>query len=186
MNYIYDLKINLHTKYYDYHEWLATDKIIKVKKIPIIRVNDKTFKDIRLNTVKINNYSGIVAITNTKSVYIIDIKNKINKLFSSINISLELDILPMTKKFKETHIEYKILKKIKYPSSRNDEEKYNYLLNNLDNIDYDKLKYIFLECYNDQENNYSKIKYKIKNDIKNNNTYIIDKIYDILKLVTSK
>ncbi len=186
MNYIYDLKINLHKKYYDYHEWQVNDKLLKVKKIPIIRVNDKTFKDIRLNVTKINNYNGLLAITNTKSIYIINIKNNINNLFSSINISLELDILPMTKKLKENNIDYKIIKKIKFPSSRNDEEKYNYLLNNINIIDYDKLKYIYLECYNDQESNYNIIKNKIKTDIKENNTYIIDKIYNILKLVSIK
>ena len=139
-----------------------------------------------MNVTKINNYNGLLAITNTKSIYIINIKNNINNLFSSINISLELDILPMTKKLKENNIDYKIIKKIKFSSSRNDEEKYNYLLNNINIIDYDKLKYIYLECYNDQESNYNIIKNKIKTDIKENNTYIIDKIYNILKLVSIK
>ena len=39
MDYIYDIVLNFQNDYYDFFEWLSTDKVINIKKIPIYLVN---------------------------------------------------------------------------------------------------------------------------------------------------
>ena len=54
MNYIYDIYINLLENYYDSYEWEKTDKIIHLKKIPIIKINKKDYQKLLTNKFKID------------------------------------------------------------------------------------------------------------------------------------
>ena len=52
MNYIYDIILNFQKEYYDFYEWNNNDHIYHMRKIPIIKVNNKQLLDIKNNTIK--------------------------------------------------------------------------------------------------------------------------------------
>ena len=49
MNYIYDVLCNFQNVYYDFYDWNKTDDILRIRKIPIIKVNDEVYLDLKNN-----------------------------------------------------------------------------------------------------------------------------------------
>ena len=47
MNYIYDVILNLRSKYYDFFFWEEDDEITHISKIPVIKVNKKTIESFK-------------------------------------------------------------------------------------------------------------------------------------------
>ena len=110
MNYIYDIFGNFFENYYDFYEWNKSDKIIHIKKIPIIKVNKIDYKILLNNKFKINKEllnniknktllwnnkkDNYLLITNGNDVFNIKFNNQgISTLRSSLQIEDELDIL---------------------------------------------------------------------------------------------
>ena len=54
MNYIYDVLCNFQNVYYDFYDWNKTDDILRIRKIPIIKVNDEVYLDLKNNNVKVS------------------------------------------------------------------------------------------------------------------------------------
>ena len=52
MNYIYDVILNFQKEYYDFYEWNKNDNIYHMRKIPIIKINNKQFFEIKNNTIR--------------------------------------------------------------------------------------------------------------------------------------
>ena len=110
MNYIYDIFGNFFENYYDFYEWNKSDKIIHIKKIPIIKVNKIDYKILLNNKFKINKEllnniknktllwnnkkDNYLLITNGSDLFNIKFNNQgISTLRSSLQIEDELDIL---------------------------------------------------------------------------------------------
>ena len=53
-NYIYDIYLNLNETLYDFFDWNKNDKLIHIKKIPVIKVNEDIIKVLINNNIKIN------------------------------------------------------------------------------------------------------------------------------------
>ncbi len=71
MNYIYDVVLNFHAVYYDFFEWDKNDNILNVRKIPIYKVNDNTYKSLKYNDVTVNK-DFIATISHYASIYLDD------------------------------------------------------------------------------------------------------------------
>ena len=54
MEYIYDIVLNFKDRYYEFYEWKKKDKIINIKKIPIYKIKNKDYLNIKNNEVLIN------------------------------------------------------------------------------------------------------------------------------------
>ena len=110
MDYIYDISLNFNDEYFDFYEWNKDDKIINIRKIPIFKVNNKTFYDFRMNKVLIdkeflkliNNHTEyffnktiklMTAFLLTDGLDIIALKIDKNMKYSSLLVNEELDIL---------------------------------------------------------------------------------------------
>ena len=194
MNYIYNIYLNFNKEYYDFYDWYDTDNIIQISKIPIIRIDTNSFIEIISNNIKIDNIL-FKSIYNKNNTYLIitDTRNSIalkfnnNKestMISSFNIEDEYQILNKSKKLKLYNIKYEILSKRQYIyETRDTYTKNKYLLNNINKLSYDTLKYIYYECFNKEEKIYNKMLKEIKNTILNNNI-ISNKIYDILNPIS--
>ena len=204
MNYIYDIILNFNEKYIDFYDWNISDDIIEVRKIPIICVDSKTYSDLLNSNFKLENtfYNKVInkcevyagkSIKRITAFLITDKSNitafKINKkiYYSSLQIDDELDILDDIT-LEQSNIKYKIIKKNKYElKTRNQIKNELFIKDTLSKMfvenNYEKLKYIYYECFNKKEN---KIEIIIKelNNIESNSK-IMTKLYNVLSSINS-
>ena len=203
MNYIYDIYLNLNETLYDFFDWDKNDKLLHIKKIPIIKVNEETLKDLLSNKININeklllnifnkteiwnmnskiNYCALFSDNNTILAIEFDNKGKsIKKSF--LFVDEELEVLEISSKLNEKLIDYKILKKdnniLKTRKQIKEEE---FINNELKNMEDSKLKYIYFECFGILEKNKKIIKEKLNKISKNSKIY--KNLYDILKLTST-
>lgn len=202
-NYMYDIYLNLNKKLYDFFDWNKSDKIIHIKKIPIIKTSEENISILIQNKININR-NTLLQIYNKTEIY-----NKVNKidycaLFSSdtdvISIQFddkgnsikksnlllndELDTIEIINDILPQNIEFKIIKKEKKSlQTRKQLKEENFINSELKNIDDKKLSYIYLECFGKRESNRKLIIEKIRKEKKNIKIY--KTIYNILKLTTT-
>jgi len=204
MNYIHDVYLNFDKYYFDFYEWKKSDDILHIKKIPIIRTNSNLFKQIISNKIKINSelYNQIknktetvnqnieltcLIITDNKNIYAIKFdENGISEKYSSFTLDDEYNVLYYSKKIKENNINFDIIKKNKIIlETREEIIQKSFLLNKVNNLPIDTLKYIYYECFNKEETDYRLMKKCIITEIVNNNYILNNKIYNILKPIST-
>lgn len=212
MNYIYDVVLNFQKEYYDFYDWNKNDNIYHMRKIPIIKVNNKQLLDIKNNTVKFNEdtlkYFNIKAerfkqnsIAKIKYTIIIGneyeaIAIKLNKdrivhLKSSLLPDEQDDVVEILKFQRETKLNYQIIKKSKINpfKTRFETEHEQFIHKELDEIyrqkNIQKLNYLCLECFNAPETNINRAYEKLKKEINKTNDNF-QKIYNIFKIIKQK
>ena len=203
MNYIYDIYLNLNEKLYDFFDWNKNDKLTHIKKIPVFKVKNKTFKDFINNTIKINQ-NFLLKIYNKTDIWNINSKITYCALFSDNNdiiaiefnkygnsikksfllVDEELDVLEIIDKLNEKEIEFNILKKEKSIfKTRKQIKDDNFINEELKNIEDSKLMYIYFECFGKYEKNKKIILENLNNIPKNSKIY--KNLYDISKLTST-
>ena len=213
MNYIYDVILDFQKEYYDFYEWNKNDNIFHMRKIPILKINEKKFNEIKNNIVQISKattklYNFKTAerfkqnnITKMKYTIIISTENqamgiKINKngiiqLKSSLLPDEQDDVIEIIKFQNDAKLEYKIIKNNKNNNfkTRFEIENENFIYNELDKVyeqkNIQKLNYIYLECFNKQEPNIDLAYKKLKSEISKTNENF-KKIYNIFKMTKQK
>lgn len=208
MNYIYDIFINPNDKYYDFFEWDRNDEIYHIKKMPILKIKTEDFINILANKIKLDNsfiekinkktevfnsrkfdFSNSVLFTDTHDVLVVIFDKLGNTLYKSdLSIEEALDVLEISLHIRENNINYKIIKNENNNNflTRNTLKTQNELLkkiNSISNEEIDKLKYLYYECFNEEEFDYKKIVNKIKKNI--NNDSIILKLNNFFKLISN-
>lgn len=190
MEYIYDILLNFKKEYIDFFDWNTCDDIIHIRKIPIIKVDDKTLfnlvnksfkfdstikQDIE-NKTEVYTRKGIKKIryaclfTNGNKVIGIKQDKSINK--SSLLLDEEYDVIYNTKLLKKQDLKISYIKDTLYDelNTRNHKE-----LNKNLNLELrktknnpDKLKYLYLEFFEKQENDLNKIYFELLNNLNDN------------------
>ena len=191
MNYINNIFLNLKTQYFEFYEWNNNDIIKQYRKLPIIKVSSKDIFNLKNNEIILNKnlfIKSIYIFSDGKDIIAIKLdKNGNNKYKSDINISDQEKILNIIKNQKKTNLNYKILKekKIFFFNTRKELENKTNTINELNlsykNKEYEKLKYIYFECFNKKEKNINLIIKKIKKEIIHNSNNF-NKIIDIINL----
>lgn len=201
-NYIYDVYLNLNKNLYDFFEWNTNDKIIHVKKIPIIKVCEDTIKKLIRNKITIDssildklegktelwnsstkiNYCSL--FTDSSNIIAIQFDKKGNSIKKScLFIDEELEILELIKELEEKCIKFKIIKKEKdLLQTRVQIKEEHFITNELKNMDNNKLSYIFYECFGKKETNKEFMLDKLNSINKTSKTY--KNLYDILKFTS--
>ena len=190
MDYIYDIVLNFQKEYYDFYEWSSKDKIINIRKVPIYKINNKDYLNIKLHYTKIElstlpKQSKIFLLTNNLEVMgiLIDNNGKVIKK-SSLLFEEADDILEDRDEIKKIELKYQIIKKNNpHLISRIKKEKTSYIDCYLKKLDKQKdeylIKYLYFEVYNTEENNidiaYNKLLALSKKDI--------EKIYECINKV---
>lgn len=206
MKYIYDIYLNFQNKLYEFYDWDKNDKIYHIRRIPAIKVDYKTLKDIIKNEVefKIDNldlenkceyyegksvkkFKSCFLITDGKNIVSINIKeNKVLK--SKLILFEEEDIIRELKTLNKINLEYKIIKKIDSIDTltRKENEIYINIIEYIDklheNKEIEKIKYLYYECFNIKEDNIKKIVDDFKYNLSNNFSIFGPKIYDFYNL----
>lgn len=206
MNYTYDILANFNEKFYDFYDWNNVDKLDHIKRLPILKVKKQFLKNIKYNEVTVEkaildkiykkteffkktkkpeNY--ICALCDGTEAIIIKL-DKNGKVIqrSSMLIDEENEIIDMSEVMNTNEYEIKKTKTntIDIFKTRKEKEIYDYIIKELKDINEEKLKYLYFDCFNKKENNIKKIKRKIKEEIKNNFEHIYLKIYEFLKLTS--
>lgn len=207
MNYIYDILLNFNTSFYNFYDWNKKDKIEHIRKIPIFRVDEKTFEDfinyeIKLEEnfmekiqnkteifigrkIKYKTYSFL--ITNLKKTIAIEVK-KGRILMSDLLIDEEEISMESAAFLDEYKIPYKKIKQekkyaIKTRKQIELEKEIKKELNKIyDEKNIDKLEYIYYECFDKKENNEKEMYKQINETLENNFYEIYEKLNLLLKI----
>lgn len=214
MNYIYDITLNLNkNSLYDFYEWKEEDSIEFILKIPIFKIDNETFINIKYNDIiidkkilelienKTETYSpnciGIIryacVFMNEESAFAIEFDSDGNNYMKSLlSIDEENEIIDESKNIKYSLIDYKIRKKLKRENNfitRKEIEIRKKLIKKVEtmkeNNELSKLKYIFYEVYNEKIDDIDKIYNKLINLIKNND-YKSLKLNEIMSLIDNR
>lgn len=203
MNYIYDIYLNFNKDLYDFFDWNKNDKITHIKTIPIFKISEDDLKIIIRNKIKIeekffgsiynktivwnksDKYKSCALFCDENNIIALEFDkngNSINK--STLLIYEELEILETIYKLKVKNIEFKILNKDKLLlKTRKQIHDEIFIKNELKNINEQKLKYIFFECFNKHEKNKKTIINKLLNLYNNSKAY--KNLYNILKITST-
>lgn len=213
MIYIYDLLLNFtdDERILEFFEWSEKDEIINIKKIPLIRVTNKTMKDFINKKIKVTEellsdiknktttYSKTqdleysILISNLNKVIAIEF-NKNGEVLSRSSLLLdeEDEVLEEVEYLEVQQIKYKVLStyKTNYTLTRLEQKKKKYLLKEMDTLyqenNISKLTFLYEELFpKDELSLYDKY-LKLKEDIENNYSSNHNKLYDIVRLTYIK
>lgn len=202
MTYISDIFINLHRDYFEFYEWNKKDYIEHIKKIPVIKIDNKMMINIINYDTKIDdkiikkyiqkcekynttNHFNYLALTNGfKAIVILfDSKGNIFKK-SSLIFEDEENICLLSNNMRITVINYEIKKKEKITKyTRFEKERIQYIIKNIKKMNKSSLKYLYFDCFNKQENNIDIIINKISSELKNDNIDVYNKSNNLFNLI---
>lgn len=190
MDYIYDIVLNFQPDYYDFYEWSTKDKIINVKRVPIYKISNRDYLNIKYNNCVIDKQSlskqsKIFLLTSGIEIMgiLIDNNGKVLKK-SSLIFEESDDILEDRDEIKKIEIKYHITKKndIIY-ESRATKEKKHYIRKYLNNLNKEKdeylLKYLYFEIFNNEEKDINIVYNKLLELSKKN----ISKMYESINKI---
>ena len=205
MNYYYDTLINLQDNYRYFYEWDKNDCIEGVKKIYIVCVNSNTYEDIFKNIIcvsktflekiynkcKLKNGKTIPYIcifSDTKNACIIEFDSNGKSISkSSLLLEDELNVCELAYSIDKEFFDYEILEKEKNKEMTFQEEQIKKLIlleikKCVEEKNYSKLKFIFLEWFNYLEEDIDLIIVKINETLLRPLTEKEFEIYKIIKL----
>lgn len=209
MNYYYDIILNWSDEAaYEFYEWYDTDYLELVKKIPLFKVKHKTFLDLSqynikvddefLNIIKdktlisgkniINKINYAALFTDNKNVIAIEFNSSGESIsHSKLLLDDELNVLEATYNLKDLLFTYEIKEAIEYNYNLrqvNDAKKLiNLEINSLyEKKDLSKLKYLYYEYKQEQEEDIEVIYHDLLKDVETNFNQNILKLYYIIKL----
>lgn len=205
MNYYYDILINFQDNYCMFYEWDKEDNIEFIKKMPLIHIKSKVFIDFLLNKFKVskdflNKIENKTKIKQNEylkySCVFSDGKNNLAIEFNDDGISLnkssvmledEININEFMYTINISEIGYEIIKEDKLPKETRQELKVKKLLEiEIKSMyfkkEFSKLKYIYLEWFNELLDNIDKMYDNMLNKIKEKLTEKEYHIYELIKL----
>ena len=207
MKYIYDIVLNFNKQYFNFFEWNINDNIINIRKIPIFKISDKFYFDIKNYSIKLdtdfvksienqtllylgNNHQNMCLFSNSKEVLgvMIDKNGNVIKR-SSLLFDEEDEALELFEELKTTKIEYTIGSKIENNEficrlEKSQKEKIIKTINELfNNQNISVLKYLYFDLFEEEKNDITYIKNRLINSLNKNNSNIerLNTIFSIIK-----
>ena len=209
MSFIYDILINFNKQVIDFYDWNLNDNIEHVRKIPLYRIDSQSLLDIKDHVVRVdstflerihhkteifhNHDVGKIqyACLFSDGAYVMGVK------FNSKGVSVgkskmlldeEMEVLDVCERLKESSISYEVLTNdvVCEFLTRKDMKIKNYLISEIEkNHNCEKLKYIYFDCYGEQEDTVSLIVDRLITSIKDNQSEVIDQLYQFFKLTSA-
>ena len=182
MEYIYDILLNYNKEFYEFYEWKNKDNIINVRKIPCFKVSEDVYIKLKYNIVVLE--EKFVEMIKGKTM--IDNKGRIIQR-SSLLLEESEEIIEEFADKKITVINIirnqnsKCTKVGRLERERKQEIKQN--INN-DKLGIEKLKYIFYDYFEEEENNDKIIKQKILKELNKPWNKKLNNMYNTIKLIS--
>ncbi|MCI8568267.1 MAG: DUF3603 family protein [Bacilli bacterium] len=215
MIYIYDVLLNFNDidKVYEFYEWNVDDAVDHIKRIPLIKVDTATIDDFVFGKVvvstdlldiiyhkteifnkrKIVREDYISLFTDGRVVIALEFnKDGLSLCKSRLLLDEETEIANLAKKMDLTNVEYNLVEKYKDNSylTRSERGIKNYLVNEINNSyqnkNYDKLRYLYVECFGNKKNDIQEMYYSLINSMNSTLNENHFKIYNLLKLSCKK
>lgn len=207
MYYYYDILLNFQdsSNIYEFYEWEETDDIDFIKKIPLFRISTQTLKELLKYKVKfsedlikeikdktiIKTTSKILKNTflvcDSKDALALELNDNgvvINR--SKLLLADEINLNEIMFTMKEVKLKYEKLEKYDKRKDIRQIAEIKKLITCEINTLYEsknisKLKYLYYEWFNNQNNNIDEIYKNMKNDLKNNFNINQERIYNLIK-----
>ena len=215
MIYIYDILLNFCDcdMIYDFYEWSQNDNIENIKRIKLVQVERKMLDDLLNYNVIINDVFLLkiyrtCEVYTTKKVKIVDyaclfsdgdrvIAIEFNKegnaiYKSKLLIDEEEEIAILASNLEKINIDFSLKEKVLENRffTRNELTIRKYLIKEIEesykNKNYGKLKYLYQEYFDKENNVYSKMKDELLNSMKTSIDERHKNIYQLLKLTKKK
>lgn len=211
MNYIYDIVVNFNTYAFDFYDWNDSDRLTHIRKIPVFKIDPTTLNKIIENNVKfedafLEQIKDKTEIFTNKNVKIIGysfllcdgmtalaLKIDKNRLYKSrLLLEEEEEVLDICGRFKEEKINILVYKKNNIENFMT--RKQMNLIKQVDkmltetykNKDYDTLKYIYYDCFNEKNEDVENIMTKLKSQIRKQNDGFLMSICNFYKILEIK
>ena len=205
MNYYYDVLLNFQEDYYMFYEWDNDDTLEYIKKIPLYHISKEKYKTIYTKKIKISNeflseienktklkkgktllYAAI--FSDGKSAIALEFNNDgevINK--SSLLLEDEINICEFMYTLDEEEFDFEIIQNENFKKETRQEEKIKKLLKlEIDSMykakNNSKLKYIYLEWFDEYIDNIDLIYKKMINRLDKKLTKKEYEIYELIKI----
>lgn len=205
MSYVYDILANFNSCFFDFYDWNLDDDIVHIKKLPIIKVDSSFLHSVKYGDVRVssdlldkiyrrsdffkvskNKYSYVCCLCDGCEAFIVRFDSKggvvgrssmlIDEENEVIDICDGLDCLSFS--IVVSSVEFDFFK------TRHELSLNKYILNELDCMDSDKIKYLYFECFNEFESDLKKVTSRIVSEINNNFDSVYSKVFDFLKLIS--
>lgn len=210
MNYIYDILLNFNTELIDFFEWEKNDLITHIKKIPIYKIDIEDFQKILTHNFKVNEefLCNICLKTemwnnnkNTDDLYF-SLFTDSNGVFaakfdkygnctkrSNLYIDEELEVLEICERLIIKKIDFQIKDKINYNfKTRKELNTEQFLIKKINELkkqnDYNKIRYLYFECFNKNEKDIDIALSKIKDLIEKNYNNKNKELFNFFKLIS--
>lgn len=203
MNYYYDVILNFSDKLIWFYEWEDSDILEYFKKIPLVYVSSKQFRDIVSHEVRVSltflesikdkskcnqeTYSYVAIFADKNGCIAIEFDNE-GKSVSRSMLSLvdEVNINEIIYTLNTKSIDYEIIKSIKYSDSLRYEDKLKLIIKTEVNSlirkkDYLKLEYLYMEWFNKKCDG-EDISLKMLESIDKEDNVKLNKLYNLIKL----
>lgn len=203
MNYIYDILVNYKKEVYDVYDWNKEDQILNLRKIPIIKVEEKVLYDLMYKKVVVDDsflemihnktdafhqihfqvlsYSAV--FTDGKMAFTIKFEHKKNEYISFLLFDEEEEVLDLAKKMDVMKLSYKVCGKRNFSlKTRKEVKKIEYIQKNLKKISEEELMYLYFDCFNKKDGLHKKL--EIKNHL--DDRLFLDHVYDFFKLTSKR
>lgn len=203
-----DILVNFKQNIYEFYEWNKADNIENIKSILCFKISDKMFNDIYKNTIKVNSCFLKQIECKTEVFMIRDIKlidyacvfyNNYSALAvefgtdgimigkSRLLLDEEDEIVTNGINNEVVSIDYDIIKKTNqsYFLTRKEQKMVDILNKYIDNIkdNEDEIKYVYFECFEDNENDLKKAILKIKYYINKADKNVLNKLKILIKVL---
>ena len=213
MNYIYDILVNFKKELYDFYEWDYTDNIEHIRKVPIFKVDEKSYEEIRNYNIKLdfptkNKIVDKAEIFSNKNIlkvpYLCLFTNGLEVIALKFNeeclsvgrsrllIDEENEVLEIAEALTIEKIGYEKTKKIANLEfiTKKELAKRKYIINELAKLkkegNQNKLQYLYYECFNKEEKDKNKINAEFDEAIKNNWVQVAPILYNFFELTSSQ
>ncbi len=212
MNYIYDIFLNYNRNLYDIFEWNKDDKILHIRKIPVFLLSTNDLYNLINNRVVISkdlltklykktevfvsrgiqylDYAFIATDRNDVVAFKLN-KNGFITGYSRLLLEGEVEVIDYSRTLSLQVIDYKILGKNSFETfkTRNEIHIKKFICEELnkmlENKEFHKVKFLYLEFFNKEINDNSLIK-DIYQELDNNWENVYIKLYEFLKMMTIK
>lgn len=211
MNYIYDILLNFQKEFYEFYEWNNSDEIVHIRKIPFFRVSSRDLKTIKNSTVKFDkdfcekiynktekfkkvkvsflNY--VFLLSDGKQVMAVKLgKSGVVSYKSSLLLDEEEEIAEMAFDLKLYDLKYSVIETNSVCFlTRNEKNNLRVASNKLSLLynqkEDDKLRFLYLECFDEKEEDINKVFQRLQLELEHNqkNTF---KIIDFFKIISQK
>lgn len=206
MEYIYDILLNYNKEFYEFYEWKNKDNIINVRKIPCFKVSEDVYIKLKYNIVtleekfvdmikgKTSYYTSnrgnnnLCIFTSKKDAFgaMIDNKGRIIQR-SSLLLEESEEIIEEFQDKKTTIVN--IIKNQKSKiiiTGRLEKEKKQEIKQSITNnkLSLEKLKYIFYDYFEEEENDDEIIKQKLLKEINKPWNKKLNNMYNTIRLIS--